>query len=143
MKQLLILLFVATVIYADEELTQRIDNVVEIISQKRDTISQKDAFSVKDPFYRSVKAVPGKRSYSATAATPNYKKIRFTLTAIVNDRAKVNNRWIKNGDAISGYRVTNINRKSVTLRYGNSYTRTLYLNQSNNTILNKGDSDEK
>jgi len=73
--------------------------------------------------------------------TPSYKRAQFTLDAIVNKSAKINNRWIAKGDTINGFVLEEIGTNFAKLNYQNFYTRILYLNKTNNNII-KGRSNE-
>ena len=148
MKKLILLIAISTLCFANEALMQRIDSIVDIISQERNTISKSKIATLKDPFVKqkiqkSEDGVEKKVITSSKPATPSYENVRFHLSAIVNNKAKINNRWVKTGDTIEGYVVQNIGTNYTKLNYKKFYNKTLYLNRSNNNIINKGSSNEK
>ena len=62
----------------------------------------------------------------------------FVLGAIVNDKAFLNHKWLKIGDSIGGYMLTDINDKSVTLVQGDR-TIHIFMRKSKTILqLNKG-----
>lgn len=142
MKQILIVLFFATAVIADDDLKERIDSIVDIISKPKQTVTKADIDSLKDPFDKEQNGLQATTHYAPIPAQPSYRNIRFVLNAIINDRANINSRWLRQGDSISGFTVQNISNNSATLNYRGIYTRKLYLNRPDNTILNKGGSDE-
>jgi hypothetical protein len=138
MKQLLILLL-ALPLFANENLTKEINKIVDIISQTRQTISKQSIATLKDPFYNQavVKTDSGTTVVTNKDATPSYEKVYFSLQAIINGKAKINNRWLQQGDIISEYVVEEIGANFAKLNYKKFYKKTLYLNQTNNNIINK------
>jgi len=138
MKQLLILLL-ALPLFANENLTKEINKIVDIISQTRQTISKQSIATLKDPFYNQavVKTDSGTTVVANKDATPSYEKVYFSLQAIINGKAKINNRWLQQGDIISEYVVEEIGANFAKLDYKKFYKKTLYLNQTNNNIINK------
>lgn len=138
MKQLLILLL-ALPLFANENLTKEINKIVDIISQTRQTISKQSIATLKDPFYNQavVKTDSGTTVVANKDATPSYEKVYFSLQAIINGKAKINNRWLQQGDIISEYVVEEIGANFAKLNYKKFYKKTLYLNQTNNNIINK------
>ncbi len=81
-----------------------IDKLVNDIKEERIGLKSDEVRSAKDPFIYSrrkfVKPVQtvqtGKKSY------------RFILTAIINDRVKINNRWYGLHSKIHGYTITKV-----------------------------------
>jgi len=47
------------------------------------------------------------------------KKVKFKLSAIMNNSARINNRWCKNGYKIKNYTITAITKNSVILEKEN------------------------
>jgi hypothetical protein len=127
---------------ADEKLINEIDSVVSVISKPRVTVESSAVNKVDDPFVRM--SGTGEKKTVATqseSAVPEYKRIRFNLEAIVNSKAKINGRWVGRNEKIRGFKLTDLGLNYAKLRYYN-YTKILYINKNDNTIITKGSSDE-
>lgn len=127
----------------NEELIKEIDQVVSVISQPRVTIEETKIDQVEDPFVRmSGEGTDKTVTTQSKSAVPAYKRIRFNLDAIVNSKAKINGSWVKKGEKIRGFTLSETGMNYVKLTYYN-YSKILYLNKSENSIISKGSSDEK
>jgi|GEM_PF-1465223 len=144
MKKVLIFFILASSLFANESLMQQIDSIVEIISQPRVTVEKSQVNQLKDPFIKQRVQTENGETLVVTVAqstTPSYKRAHFTLEAIVNKSAKINNRWIAKGDTIDGFVLEDIGTNFAKLSYQNFYTKVLYLNKANENII-KGRSNE-
>jgi hypothetical protein len=98
------------------ELTvQKIDRMVEQIQGKRQSKVQVDFEKVTTPF-----AVVVREDANATPVMKMpEQQVSFSLGAIVNDRAKINDRWVTVGDMLQGYTVETIEENRVVLKKDN------------------------
>lgn len=144
MKKILIFLLLVSSTFANENLMLRIDSIVDVISQSRTTVTKAQVNRLKDPFVKQrVQTSDWKTEVVALTqpSTPSYEKVHFTLHAIVNERAKINNRWIAKGDTINEFVLQDLGTNFAKLNYQNFYTRVLYLNKANDNLI-KGRSNE-
>lgn len=98
------------------ELTvEQIDKMVTQIQGKRQSKVKVDFEKVVSPFASIVQ--------EDVNATPILKKaiqqVNFRLGAIVNDTALLNDRWVRTGDTIEGYKVDEITKDHVVLKKAN------------------------
>ena len=113
------------------ELTvNKIDQMVQQIQGKRSSKVQVEFEKVASPFATVVQ--------KDANATPVMKmveqKVSFKLSAIINEQAKINSRWVKVGDIIQGYTVESIEENRVVLKKSNR-TVELFLPDPNKTNL--------
>ena len=144
MKKILIFSLLISSAIADDKLMERIDSIVDVISQPRATVTQADVNKLKDPFVRQRTQTTGGQTQIVTLTqptTPSYERAHFSISAIINDRAKINNRWLSKGETINGFTVQEIGANFARLSYQNFYTRVLYLNRADNNLI-KGRSNE-
>ncbi|WP_148224931.1 hypothetical protein [Nitratifractor salsuginis] len=89
--------------------------MVEQIQGKRQSKVKVDFEKVVSPFASFVQ--------EDVNATPILKPVRqeakFSLDAIVNDKALINNHWVRVGDVLEGYRVESIAEDHVVLKKAN------------------------
>jgi len=113
------------------ELTvDKIDQMVTQIQGKRNSKVKIQFEKVASPFatvvHEDAKAAPVMKMVE--------QQVSFKLSAIINDRAKVNNEWVKVGDVIQGYTVESIEENRVVLKKSNR-TVELFLPDPNKTNL--------
>jgi len=140
MKRVLIFLTLASSLFANENLKQQIDSIVEIISQPRVAVAKSEVNKLKDPFIKQKVQTDNEETFVVAMTqptTPSYKRAKFTLHAIINDSAKINNRWITRGDTINGFVLEDIGTNFVKLSYQNFDTKVLYLNKANNNFISR------
>ncbi len=82
-------------------------------------LPQTPDYTIYDPFRR---AEPLIRQAKAVKRKP--KPITLRITAIMNDRAFVNGRWVRSGDRIGEYKVVGIRSRGIVLK---AHNRTLFL----------------
>ena len=98
------------------ELTvQKIDDMVAKIQGKRESKVQVDFEKVVSPFGVVVQEEGNTTSVLKTVE----QQVNFELSAIVNDRAKINGQWVKAGDTIQGYKVSSVEENRVELTKAN------------------------
>lgn len=120
MKKRWMALLLTSAVFLHAEITiNDIDKLVNDIKQERIGLKKSDIVSAKDPFiYPEGKAgIPLKTGKKST------KRIRFTLTAIINDRVKLNNKWYSLNSKIYGYKITKIEGNSVLLAKNSKHVR--------------------
>ena len=114
---------------------QQIDAMVNKIQGKRQSKVKIDFGKVTSPF---VLVVSKPDTDSNTTTSPVVKMIEsqasFDLSGIMNNRARINGRWLKVGDMIEGYRVETIDENHVLLKKGKRSVE-LFLPNPKNTKL--------
>ena len=125
---LMTILFSALNISANE--LAWVDEQIEAIKPSRVGLKSSSISSMKDPFiflkkYKEEiitknKATPtslNKASSLQTSlkvVTPSKSK-KLSLTAVINQSALISGQWYKKGDSINGYKLSEVNKKSVLL----------------------------
>jgi hypothetical protein len=102
------------------------DTLFEAINKKRFGLDPDVFKKVKDPF---VKTSPTNAKNKSTIAAP--KRITYTLYSVMENRAKINDRWVKKGEVINGLKLVKITSKSAVLA-NSQRTLTLTLSQKGN-----------
>lgn len=92
-----------------EEETKMYDTLFDAINTKRFGLDDIAFKKMKDPFVR----LPQKTSPKSSKTSP--KKPIFRLHAIMENRAKINQSWVKKGDKINNYRLTKLTGNSAVL----------------------------
>jgi hypothetical protein len=126
-----------------------VDEQVEAIKPPRIGIKNTDMSKIKDPFIffsNKIKANKTKNKktkriiYTHTKNT-NKKVIRkksyFSLNAILNQSAMINNKWYKYGDTVNGFKIVKIDRTSVLLKRNKNEILISTKSKSNNLQLKK------
>jgi len=125
---IVLLAFVA--VQADE-----IDDMISKITSNRESKIPKDKLiSIKSPMPTLVVVENNsskKGDSNATFAKP--KEDSFDLTAIMNNSAYINNKWVKVGENVGSYKLVDIMDDSVYLKDGNK-TKLIFFKQNNNKI---------
>jgi len=90
----------------------KIDRMVEQIQGKRSSKVEIDFQKVSSPFVRVVR-----QENNQTAAIEKIEEhaAQFHLAGIINDRALINDRWVREGEIIQGYTVEKIEEGHVVL----------------------------
>ncbi|CAA6826688.1 MAG: Unknown protein [uncultured Sulfurovum sp.] len=127
-KTVLILLFVPLIVPADLSVSQ-IKNMVSKIHQKREGISLSTLETTKAPFVKVVK-----ENNVMVMETPKIEEVNFTLHAILNGKAYINDGWKRLDDNVTGYTVKYIGSKGVVLRNKNEI-RKLFLKKEREKIF--------
>jgi len=108
-----------------------IDKMVEQIQGKRESKVKVDFEKVVSPF-----ATVEQRDVNTT---PKIKvvaqRVNFRLSAIINDEAKINDRWVKAGDMIEGYRVESVEENRVVLKKSDQKVELFLPNPKNNKLI--------
>jgi hypothetical protein len=96
-------------LYADLSIGQ-METMVEKIKAKR-----AGAQIEKDPNFTSPFVMIQQDENRSVIGDPKDATVAFTLGGIINNKAYLNEKWLKVGDKIEGYEVTKISGNSVTL----------------------------
>ena len=124
MKNLYILfaLLITTQLFSNE--LAWVDEQIEAIKPARVGVSSNEISKLKDPFIflhkkEEKETSKGKdklsNSYSKYKKIAKRKRVYFRLDAILNTSAMINGKWYKQGSYIYGYKVAQVNRKTVLL----------------------------
>jgi len=120
-----LLLFLVVNLSADE--LQWVDEQIEAIKPPRSGMQMKELAKIKDPFiFSSTTKSKGQSKRNKRYKKSSYKKPyqnrkqvilnkKFHLAIIINDSARINNKWYKLGDSISGYTIAKIDSSFVLL----------------------------
>ncbi|MDD3323887.1 MAG: hypothetical protein PHN38_02015 [Sulfurospirillaceae bacterium] len=88
------------------------DKIFYKISERREGVEESKIDSIVNPF---IVVLPPKDG-NTTDINASASKPAYVLSAIVNNKAKINNEWYKAKDKIGPYKVTRISRDTVLLR---------------------------
>ncbi|WP_457605829.1 hypothetical protein [Nitratifractor sp.] len=91
---------------------KKIEMMVKQIQNKRTSQRKIDFDNIPSPF---VVIVPRDENRSAQIVTPE-DVVTFTLAAIVNGKAHINGRWVREGDTIQGFKVEQVGDGEVVLK---------------------------
>ncbi len=124
-----------TLLPASDYSTQWIDKAVDEIGPPRVGVEEPVLQKISNPFVYGItkdkiiikKKVKFKKTKYRTTS-------HFKVSAILNHRAKINNRWIGIGKAISGYTLSEISKEYVILQKANKKPIKVYLNHKNRRI---------
>jgi hypothetical protein len=107
------MLLTSTVLKAEITIND-IDKLVNDIKQERSGLTNEEIKTAVDPFvyYKN-----GEKPILKTSnvSSVQKKKLRFILTAIVDKRVKINNKWYSLHDTVNGYKINNIGDDYVLL----------------------------
>lgn len=110
-KRIFILVLCVLPLYGDLSINQ-MKTMVDKIKSKREGIMEKNITIIVSPF------VSLKKEHNITIVVdekPAERDVTFTLGAIVNDKAYINNDWIVLGSEINGYVLSKIENRGVIL----------------------------
>ena len=110
MRTAAIFLTMVSLAYADITIND-IDKLVNDIKEERIGLKEKEIQTAKDPFIYP----NGKLGRVLHSGKAKKRKYRFFLSAIINDRVKINSKWYKLNSKIHGYRVSKVEKDHVLL----------------------------
>ncbi len=108
MKKIVISFGIISTIAFSSAVTDKIDNMVEKIKERRVGIEMKKLSSTPDPF-----VIVGQ--IDATVIAPKKKDETIILGGIINQKAFLNGKWCKLGDSAGAYTLHYIGKKGVVL----------------------------
>lgn len=122
MKTFILSIVIVEILFAATDI-KIIDELVKDIKKERTGLSKIDANNTIDPFVKVQKIKEKSKPIK------KYKKEKrpnrsFFLSAIVNEKVKINSKWYNINSNINGYRIIKIGDKYVVLKRGK---RTIYL----------------
>ncbi len=127
----LILALISTVtLYADE-----VDTIISKINELRDSNLPKDKIAnIESPMPKVVVVDKnGTSDSNVTTKIIKSKEDNFKLSAIINNSALINGKWVKLGEKINGYKLSDIMDDSVYLVDRNK-SKLIFFKQKNGKI---------
>ncbi len=109
----------------------RIDQMVEQIQGKRQSKVKVDFEKVISPFVTVVHEENSTKSVIKMMA----QQVNFKLSAIINDSAKINGQWVKEGESIQGYTVEKVEENHVVLKKADRTVELFLPNLKKNNLL--------
>ncbi len=135
-------LFVPFSLFANE-LTW-VDEQIKAIQPARDGVSNKTVSYLEDPFIFFKKQNSKKKIYKKSSKTYSKKSSEsitaktyikgFSLDAIMNDSALINNKWYKLGQQVGTYTLKEVNRDNIILVKKGTKNIVLSTNTKNRTL---------
>jgi len=117
-----------SVLYADE-----IDDMLSKINSTRESTMPKEEFvSIPSPMPKVVIEHNSSKDGNVTI-TKIVEEETFDLTAIMNDSAFINKKWVKIGEKVGSYKLVDIMDDSVYLKDGNR-TKLIFFKKNNAKI---------
>jgi len=121
--KLLIKAFILSIItvktvYASRDF-ELIDKLVREIKKERTGLNEKELKNIKNPFVCYIKNSSKKEKKSFLVKSSQIKNRDFRLNAIINNKAKINNKWYKIGSNIDNYKIVLLNNQCIKLKNGN------------------------
>lgn len=116
MKAFILSILTVQMLFASTDI-EIIDELIKEIKKKRIGLSEKD---IKNPFESYIKNSSKKEQRSSIAKKVQTTKIEFRLNAIINNKAKINNKWYKIGSSIDNYKITVQNNRCIELQNSNN-----------------------
>lgn len=137
LKKLLLTLMVSggTMLCAETTIKE-IDRLVQDIKEERVGLTPQQIKTAKDPFiYFGVKGFKGfVPTARPTTVKVGKRRYHFILSAIVNDRVKINRHWYRVGDKIYGFKIVRVANGSVYLQRGRESIRIFMHRRPNKKI---------
>ncbi len=120
-----VIIFSTAALLSAEITINDIDKLVNDIKQERIGLKEKEIRSAKDPFIYP----NGKLGRIIRSSKTVKKRYRFVLSAVINDRVKINGRWYKLNSKINGFRLSRVSKDHVLLTRKNERIR-IFLKRS-------------
>jgi len=135
LKHLFIFFFSIVLLHAADYSTQWIDQAVEEIRPPRQGVDELSLQKISNPFVYGITkdkiVIKRKVKFKKT----KYRtKSHFRVTALLNNSAKINNRWVHIGKRIGGYTLSQIAKEYVILQKANKKPIKVYINRKNRRI---------
>ena len=123
MKTIFISLLLLLVVNLSADELKWVDEQIEAIKPPRSGMQSKELAKIKDPFIflSSAKSKSTKKYKKSKYKKSSKKKkrallnSRFRLAMTMNKTARINDKWYKLGDSISGYKIAKIDSSFVLL----------------------------
>lgn len=92
------------------------ESMYKEITQKKRVDYKTEINGIRNPFVQEIKIIRQDNPQKSAASENNTTASQYQLKAILNNSAKINDRWYKNGEEIDGYKLSKIGTTSVTLK---------------------------
>jgi len=132
MKKLFLFLFTLTIGLQADLSVQQIEEMVHKIHKEREGIKLETLEDTKEPFVRLQEE--NNVSTFVIPTTKVVEEVKLALHAIVNGKAFINDRWMKEDEDILGYTLKYIGNKGVVLRNEN-HIKKLFLRKKKNSFI--------
>ncbi len=114
-----VIIFSTAALLSAEITINDIDKLVNDIKQERIGLKDSEIRSAKDPFI-----YPGGKLGRIISSYKTVKRhYRFVLSAVINDRVKINGRWYKLNSKVNGFRISRVGKDHVLLTRKNERIR--------------------
>ncbi|MEA2028083.1 MAG: hypothetical protein U9N49_03805 [Campylobacterota bacterium] len=131
---LLISLLISTN-FASSVSVEDIKMMVHKIRDKRQGINMNQLEYTENPF---VSVMKDSNATTRVVFKPKRVEIKITVDAVVNKKARINNKWQQVGDMVGDYNISSITPKVVTLRRAdNNSTKRIFVYQKKNILNSK------
>ena len=120
-----------------------VDEQIQAIKPPRSGVKAQEISKIKDPFILLSKKTGGKMKNASAKRKPSKQTAKseeaainskFDLSITMNKSAMINEKWYKQGDTISGYKIEDVASSSVLLTQNGK--KFLLSTHSKNTNLN-------
>ncbi len=127
---ILILLLINLSLFSDE-----IDKIISKINEKRDSsLSKTQLIKIESPMPKiTIIDKNSTKDKNKTIVIANKKEETFTLSAIINNSALINDKWVKLGEKINGYKLVDIMDDSVYLQ-NNKKSKLIFFKKKSDKI---------
>lgn len=123
MKTIFITLLLLLVVNLSANELKWVDEQIQAIKPPRQGMQSKELAKIKDPFiFLSASKSKSTRKYkrskyrkSSIKKKHAFVHNKFSLAIIINQTARINDKWYKIGDSVSGYKIEKIDSSSVLL----------------------------
>ena len=132
MKKITLFLLVFSIASDADLSVAEIENMVTKIHKKRAGIKLKTLELTKEPFVRFEA-----ENNVTTLVIPNKKRVNdvtLILHAVLNNKAYINNSWVRVDDTVMGYKLMFIGKRGVVLRNEN-HIKKLFLKKDKNNLI--------
>ena len=114
-----VIIFSTAALLSAEITINDIDKLVNDIKQERIGLKDSEIRSAKDPFIYT----GGKIGRIISSYKTVKRHYRFVLSAVINDRVKINGRWYKLNSKVNGFRISRVGKDHVLLTRKNERIR--------------------
>lgn len=114
MKKIFICFVIITTVVFSTAATQEIDKMINDIKKPRQSLDMKELEQVKDPFIVAEMDTGASEIIIAKLKKPVPK---FSLSAIINNKAHINGDWYEKGGTVLGYSLAHVGIRGVVLTF--------------------------
>jgi hypothetical protein len=117
-------------IFASSVSVEEIKMMVHKIRDKRKGIDMNQLEYTENPFVSVMKD----ENVTKVVFKPKRVEIQLEVDAVINQKARINGKWMKVGQMIGDYNVTEVNPRVVTLKRDNNDTKKLFVYKKKNIL---------